>query len=104
MDDKLYDEARRGEYAAELLNNPVFKDVWSQFETQIVRELKNSSPRDAEGREKCILMLQLLEKLRRMVEETAYSGKMANMMMERRSAAQRVREWITRDGLVESKS
>lgn len=104
MTDKLYDEARRGEYAAELLNNPVFQDVWSQFETQIMRELKASSPRDADGREKCILMLQILEKLRKMIEDTAYSGKMANMMIERKSAAQKVREWITRDGLVESRS
>lgn len=99
----LYDESRWGDYAAELLTNPVFDKIWTDLEANIVRELKQSSPRDAEGREKAVLMLQLLAKLKRMVEETAHTGKLAKMMLERKSALQTAKEWITRDGLIESR-
>lgn len=99
----LESEAVLGQYAQELLDNPVFQDIWTDFENQIVAELKLSSPRDAEGREKCILMMQLLEKLKAMVEQTAETGKMARIQIERkRSLSERAREWISRDGLVES--
>jgi len=101
----LDDELRRGQYAQELLDNPVYQDIWTDFEKQIVRELKASSPRDAAGREKCILLLQLMEKLRAMVQETVYTGKMAKITIERdRTLAQRAKEWIGRDGLTRSEA
>lgn len=97
---KLADEQRRGRYAQELLDNPVFQDLWTDFEKQIVRELKASSPRDAAGREKAILLLQMLEKLKAMVQETVYTGKMATITLDReKTLVERAKEWIGRDGL-----
>lgn len=99
-DRQLDEEQRRGMYAQELLSNPVFMDLWTNFEKQIVRELKASSPRDAAGREKAILLLQLMEKLKAMVQETVYTGKMATITIERqKSIRERAKEWIGRDGL-----
>lgn len=103
MSEQLDTEQRKGRYAQELLDNPVFQELWIDFEKQIVRELKGSSPRDAAGREKCILLLQLMEKLRAMVQETVYTGKMATITLEReRTLRERAKEWIGRDGLIRS--
>ena len=98
---KLHDEDRRGMYAQELLDNPVFKDLWTDFEKQVIGELKRSSPRDADGREKCVLMLQMLDKLKAMIEQSAATGKMARMEIARkRTMMEQARQWIGRDGLI----
>ena len=97
---QLENERQRGRWAAELLDNEIFKDIWTNFEQQIVEQLKASSPRDAEGREKAVLMLQILAKLKGMVEQSAASGQMAQIQLERKeSRLRQAMGWIGRDGL-----
>lgn len=97
---RLESERQRGQYAADLLDNQVFKDIWTNFEQQILQQLKASSPRDAEGREKAVLMLQILSRLEHMVRETAASGQMAQIQLATKQS--RIKEllgWIGRDGV-----
>lgn len=94
-------ELRRGMHAQELLDNPIFKELWANFEKQVIAELKRSSLRDADGREKCVLMLQMLDKLKSMIEQTVATGKMAKMELTRqRTILEKAQEWIGRDGLI----
>lgn len=96
----LESERQRGMHAAELLDNPVFKDIWTQFEQQILQQLKASSPRDAEGREKAVMMLQILAKLEIMVRESASTGQMAQIQLAaKQSRLKELFGWIGRDGL-----
>ena len=103
-DDRLFDEMVRGQHGRELLDNPVFQTLWTDFENQIVRELKRSSPRDADGREKAVLMMQMLEKIKAMVQETVNTGKMAAIQIQsKKTLAEQARQWIGRDGLIRSR-
>jgi len=102
-EDRLFEELVQGQHARELLDNPVFQEIWTNLEQQIVKELKRSSPRDADGREKAILMLQLLEKLKSMIQQSIDTGKMASLEITRKQTLlDQAKQWIGRDGLIRS--
>lgn len=97
--DRLELERQRGQFARDLLDNPVYKDTWTAYESRILEQLKACNPRDAEGLQKAVMLLQIMAKFREAVEQTIETGKMATIQLERLSIKQRVQEWIGRDGL-----
>lgn len=108
MDDNqlrtLEQERQRGHYWRAQLDNPYFQELWTYHEQRILAELKSSSPRDSEGREKAVLLLQMLEAIRKRVVDMAETGKMASITIEQhQSFLDRMKQWgvqrISRDGL-----
>lgn len=91
----LEDEVRRGQYGRDLLDNPVFQEIWTSYEQQVVQALKDGSPRDAEGREKAVMLLQILAKLRTLIEETVDTGRLAQLEIERKQTkAEQWKAWL----------
>ena len=97
--DQLEREIQRGQSAADLLDNQVWRDTWTEYEAEIVDQLKRCPPRDAEGREKLVLMLQMFAKFQAMVTETVQTGKLAAETLRQKSLREKALGWIGRDGL-----
>lgn len=76
----LQDEARRGQWASEVLANEVYTEAYSLLEQEIITKWRDSS--DPESRERLHLMLRMLAKVRSLVESTMESGKVASASLE----------------------
>ncbi len=61
----LADKAR---YAQQLLDNPLFSEIFSAIENELTETWKNSPASDIEGREFTYLRLEALRKFRLMLE------------------------------------
>lgn len=76
-DMQLGDKAR---YCQQLLDNPIFMDIFSTIEQELTDTWKNSPISDKEGREFVYLRLEALRKFRYMLEgyisEADYERKM----------------------------
>lgn len=97
--DQLEQEIQRAQHAKDLLDNPLYKDTWKAYEQEILQQLKTCSPRDAEGLQKAVMLLQIMAKFQHMVQQTVETGKLAQMQVQRKTLRQVAAEWIGRDGL-----
>lgn len=84
--DKLEDELRRGEDAAQLLRHPLFVSAFETLEQEIVDQWKQSTSLSADGREKLHTMLFLLGKIKTHVETHVETGKLAQATLKDRLA------------------
>ncbi len=81
-----------GDRAAEILNNEVFQQVFTDYRTEITDQWQKSPARDQEGREKLWLMLSMLNKLETMVKTTLDTGKLARAELDhKRTMAERAK-------------
>lgn len=77
-DQRIYDGAR----AKEVLENPAFDQAFEDIRTEYTQAWMNSPARDAEGREKLYLMLQLTNKLQATLQGAMEDGKLARIQQE----------------------
>ena len=83
-----------GQQAAEILENPVWKDVWSQYEAQITQQLMATPVSDVDALQKAVQALQLMRNLKAMIEQALATGKMADMELRRKSKMEQAKDWI----------
>ena len=84
-----------GNRAKEILDNPVFQQVFTDYRTEITDQWMKSPARDLEGREKLWLMLSMLTKLEAMLKTTLDSGKLSMKDLEyKQSMADRAKSLI----------
>lgn len=81
----LNTELRRGEIAASLLDNEIYKEAIQSVQDGIVHAWSNSPIRDKEGQSELRLMLKLLTDLQRNIETVMQTGKLAKIQIERES-------------------
>lgn len=86
---ELNTEVRRGEIAASLLNNEIYKEAVASVHDGIVHAWSNSPIRDKEGQNELRLMLKLLTDLQRNIETVMQTGKLAKIQIERESLLKR---------------
>jgi hypothetical protein len=84
--DKLEDELRRGEDAAQLLRHPLFVSAFETLEQEIVDQWKQSTSLNADAREKLHTMLFLLGKIRTQIQTHVETGKLAQATFKERVA------------------
>lgn len=74
---------RRGKDAASVLENPAYKDAVSKI-TQDIRSLRlQLSPKDTEGAYQLVLMEQVVEKTKRLMEQYLQDAESAAKELER---------------------
>ena len=84
--DKLEDELRQGEAAAQLLRHPLFVSAFETLEQEIVDQWKQSTSLSADVREKLHMMLYLLGRVRMHVEKHVETGKLAEATLKQKLA------------------
>lgn len=84
--DKLEDELRRGEEAAQLLRHPLFVSAFETLEQEIVDQWKQSNTVNPEGREKLHTMLYLLHRVQNHIMTHVETGKMADRTLKEKLA------------------
>ena len=104
---KLFVEARDGEKAQELLGSDLYKQIWAAQQERILDALAASAEMTEKQCKTLQLMLYLLRSMEAEAKRMAEGGKLAKIQLEqreRRTFGQTLRQWIGRDGLIESES
>lgn len=82
--DKAETEIRRGEHAAQLLNDELLTEAFAFIEQELTQQWQNSPARDHEGREKLWLSLKLLQKVHGHLVSVLETGKFARATLAQR--------------------
>lgn len=81
VEKRIYDAAR----AREVLDNEAYQQAFEDIRTEYTQAWMNSPARDADGREKLYLMLQLTNKLEVTLKGMLLSGQQAKIQREMES-------------------
>lgn len=76
MDNQLA-EIKRGERAAEVLNNELYKEAVSNVREGIIKSMAQSPLGDAETHNRLVIALQLLAQIEKQLTDVMATGKMA---------------------------
>lgn len=84
--------------AKEVLENEAFQQVFADIENEVIEQWKTSPARDEAGREKLWIYLSMLNKVKKHLESSLESGKLAQLDIEhKQSLAQRLgNAWFQR--------
>lgn len=84
------DELQRGDMAAAVLDNPIYAESWDMVRNGIISAWENAPIRDKEGQNELKLMLKVLGDVRKTVEQTMQTGKMARIRLEQEGLVSRM--------------
>lgn len=84
--DKLEDEIRNGQEAANLLRHPLFVSAFETLENEIVEQWKQSTSLNADAREKLHTMLYLTSRVKAHVMAHVETGKLAEATLREKVA------------------
>lgn len=90
----LQEQVIYGQQAADILENPVWKDVWSQYEQQLISALKASPVSDVDALQKGMQALQIMGRVRQMIEQALTTGNLAAIEIREKTKLQQAREWL----------
>lgn len=90
----LQEQLIYGQQAAEILENPVWKDVWQNYEKQIQQALMATPVSDVDALQKAVQALQLMHNLRGMIEQALATGQMADIQLRQKSRLEQAQEWV----------
>lgn len=94
---QLQIEAERGDRAAELLKNPLFKEVLDKYEAALTEALIDAPTRDTEGIMAAKQLVQMCRRLRSDLEKLITTGRIATTQMrEDRTISNRIAEMFNR--------
>ena len=89
-DKRIYD----GNRAREILENPLFDQVFSDIEAEVIEQWKSSPARDEAGREKLWIYLSMLKKVRQTIQTALESGKLAQLEIDhKQTMLDRLKVW-----------
>ncbi len=75
--DKQLSEIKRGERAAEVLNNELYKEAVANVREGIIKSMAISPLGDAETHNRLVIALQLLAQIEKQLTDVMATGKMA---------------------------
>ena len=78
----MNEEIRRGEEAQRLLDEPILKEAFEAIELTFIDKLKRIDVGATEAQRDLIVSLQLLNKVKKYIEEVATTGKLAQLTEE----------------------
>jgi len=75
--DKQLTEVKRGEQAAQVLDNPLFKESVDKVREGIIRSMAASPLGDSETHNRLVIAMQLLNQIEKQLMDVMQTGKMA---------------------------
>jgi hypothetical protein len=90
MSGKLESEVERGNGAAQLLRNSLFKEAFQVLSAYYVEEWVNTDPADAERRERLYVSVQVLQDIHAHIESVMRTGQMAGDEIDEAKKGRRV--------------
>jgi hypothetical protein len=75
-------EMIRANDAKRILNEPLYQEAFSLVEEGILRAMKGSAMGDESTHNRLVIALQVLEKVRKHLEDVMLTGKMAELQLE----------------------
>lgn len=87
---ELNEELQRGDMAAAVLDNPIYAESWDMVRAGIIAAWENCPIRDKEGQNELKLMLKVLGDVRKTVEQTMQTGKLARIQIEQEGLVSRM--------------
>lgn len=78
MDNQL-SEIKRGERAAEVLNNELYKEAFTKVRDGIINNMASSPLGDAETHNRLVIAMQLLNQIEKSLKDVITTGKMSAM-------------------------
>ena len=76
MDNQL-NEVKRGEQAAQVLENPLFKESITKVRDGIIKSMASSALGDAETHNRLVIAMQLLNQIEKQLQDAINTGKMS---------------------------
>ena len=77
--DKQLSEIKRGERAAEVLENELYKEAIVKVREGIIQSMASSALGDAETHNRLVIGLQILNQIEKQLKDVMATGKMAAM-------------------------
>jgi len=81
--DKSLSEIKLGAQAAQVLDNPVYKDAIERVRENIVNSMTNSAIGDEKTHNRLVIALQLLNQINKQLTDVMQTGKLAAIQTER---------------------
>lgn len=72
----MLDDITRGENAKQLLNNELFNESFESVKAGLVNSMANSALGDTETHNRLVIALQLLNQVRKAIEDVMITGQM----------------------------
>lgn len=83
------DRQAEAQRAAQIVEDPVYKNAFELVQKGIVRELQHASPTDHERQLKLVTMLQLLSRVNTALNSTIENGQLAENLLKKKSLTNR---------------
>jgi hypothetical protein len=83
MVDKSLEEVKRGEQAAQILDNPIYKEALEKVRESIVSSMTNSPLGDEKTHNRLVIALQLLNQINKQLTDVMQTGKLAAIQTDR---------------------
>ena len=90
----MNEEIRRGEEAQRLLDEPILKEAFEAIELTFIDKLKRIDVGATEAQRDLIVSLQLLNKVKKYIEDVATTGKMAAITEEKEGWRDKVKRHL----------
>ena len=83
MADKSLEEVKRGEQAAVVLDNPLFKEAMAKVKDNIVSTMATSPLGDEKTHNRLVIALQLLNQIEKQLTDVMNTGRLATIQTDR---------------------
>jgi hypothetical protein len=83
MADKSLEEVKRGEQAAVILDNPIYKEAIEKVRESIVSSMTTSPLGDEKTHNRLVIALQLLNQINKQLTDVMQTGKLAAIQTDR---------------------
>ena len=87
---EIKDEIVRGQDAKRILNEPLYNEAFDTVKNGIVSAMMQSGIGDNETHNRLVISLQLLEQLKRALQNVMETGQMAEIQVKEKSFLKRV--------------
>jgi len=80
---KPLEEIKLGEQAAQILDNPVYKDAIERVRDNIVNSMTNSPIGDEKTHNRLVIALELLNQINKQLTDVMQTGKLASIQTDK---------------------
>ena len=83
MVDKTLEEVKRGEQAAQILDNPIYQEALQKVKDSLIASMANSPLGDEKTHNRLVIALQLLNQINKQLTDVMQTGKLATIQTDR---------------------
>lgn len=83
MVDKTLEEVKRGEQAAQILDNPIYQEALQKVKDSLIASMANSPLGDEKTHNRLVIALQLLNQINKQLTDVMQTGKLAAIQTDR---------------------